>query len=178
MSIKEESMDINNDILKKTFEWVWRGSIKDFNGYGVSNADKFLNKTQQEISGLFINKLKTRLREAFGNINYLDTIKTKDFKISYSVDQRPIPHVFELKEIRFIQENVIQRQKLAWYLKTDGNFLPLYMCIVPLGLLREFLEKEMAYPAIELLEEDTVETPSPIEPGEDWGDEKVGNDVY
>lgn len=161
-----------NEILSYKFEWVWKGAVKDFNAYIKipSNYCKIHGKENKEINGIFLNKLKTRLAEAFGNNSYAVRLKTSDLIIYVKSDEKTNDKYYEIESITYIGENFTTIDEFLWFMKFTSNYFPMSMCSnSKLGTLQQFLESTIIKPAKEELE---------VEVEEDWSDTRANNDVY
>jgi hypothetical protein len=148
---------ITDDELRKTYEWVFKGAVKDMDDYIRVSQDKvkqIINRSKNEMTGIFFNKFKQRLSQAFGNTHEIGNIKAIDFNVEIIYDERIINPMVQLIDITFINEIITSNDKLKWYLKYNANYLPLSACKNSVGKLKEYLELSLAKPKSESVEND------------------------
>lgn len=172
---------VMNDILNLNFEWVWKGTVRDFHDYvkQPTNYYKLFQKPQAEICGIFINKLKMRLREAFVNINHLGRINGKNFKILLDYDSRILEPYFNITDIKFDCENLTSSDEFAWYIRYTAQYFPISSCIgTRLGTVQDFINATYTKPAIEEIEDDIVILTAEEALNNKLDDDLIGNNVY
>lgn len=161
-----------DEILKVSYEWAYRGAIKDLNGYLLAcpqKVFKMISDKPLEIPGIFLNKFKTRLTEAFGESSAkynFKHLKAADFKVSIKMHSIVDIPPLTLEEVKFIGEDFGVDDSLKWFLKFTGNHFSMSMCRnFKSGKLNEFIESMLATPATETIEgEEQLEVPTT----EDW----------
>lgn len=148
---------IIDDELRKTYEWVFKGAVKDMDDYIRVSQDKvkqIISRSKNEMAGIFFNKFKQRLSQAFGNTHQAGSIKASDFDVKVLYDERIVNASIQLMDIIFTNEIITSKDTLKWYLKYDANYLPLSACKSSVGKLKEYLELSLAKPKSESVEYD------------------------
>jgi hypothetical protein len=170
-----------NPETKLKFEWAYFGAVRDFEAYVRINTLNVMARRETEIPGIFLNKFKTRLRDAFGDLKELSTVKSKDFTIKMDINITTIHPEYELKSIKFECEtrHLYNQEGLIWYLHFYGNKAQMVNMLENLGDIKDYLSKHLCVfaPETEIVDPDYLNEPlfnKEIDLDESWPDGTPG----